>query len=364
MAHVRVTLCPHGGQPRRRDGSHLTRASPLRTAPISTASTSCSPAPAASRAQRKVLCWGRGADEPHAGCSHRPCPGPCQARRHQVLRGTGQDSPRCQQQQVCRRVREHRDASRVGSCGREQARGRAGGVSPGHAPDGSRPHRTAPTVPGAPPCSRPGSPATGPRTLGCTGAGRQGRVTSRTGEGTTARLAAPSPTHPMVGLWGTGWQGWAQVPGVSSGTCGHPWSDLCTRPSSVSEASRAVNRRHLCSRPRCCRRPRAVVRRSGHSISHSGLRGQRAQTQGSPPHPAPLPGHTYSSQSNLGAIMSSWYTSAVLMAQTWVRGPAPQLGLTALSVLTLQPQGAANSWPQQVQPAPCLGRSTQSPGRA
>ena len=57
-----------------------------------------------------------------------------------------------------------------------------------------------------------------------------------------------------------------------------PKSDLCTRPSSASEASRAASRRHLCSRPRCCRRSRAVVRRSGHSISHSGLNGQRAQS--------------------------------------------------------------------------------------
>lgn len=44
------------GQPGERDGSHLTRASPLCTAPVSTASTSCSPAPAASRALWKVLC--------------------------------------------------------------------------------------------------------------------------------------------------------------------------------------------------------------------------------------------------------------------------------------------------------------------
>lgn len=56
-----------------------------------------------------------------------------------------------------------------------------------------------------------------------------------------------------------------------------PPPDLCTRPSSASEASRATSRRHLCSRPRCCRRSRAVVRRSGHSISHSGLSGQSAQ---------------------------------------------------------------------------------------
>lgn len=56
-----------------------------------------------------------------------------------------------------------------------------------------------------------------------------------------------------------------------------PPSDLCTRPSSASEASRAASRRHLCSRPCCCRCSKAVVRRSGHSISHSGLSGQRAQ---------------------------------------------------------------------------------------
>lgn len=60
----------------------------------------------------------------------------------------------------------------------------------------------------------------------------------------------------------------------------------------------------------------AVVRRSGHSISHSGLSGQRAQTPESPPDPLPLPSLTYSSQSSLAAVMSSWYTSAVLMAQT------------------------------------------------
>lgn len=64
-----------------------------------------------------------------------------------------------------------------------------------------------------------------------------------------------------------------------------------------------------------------VVRRSGHSILHWGLSGQTAQTPGSPPHHAPLPGHTYSSHSNLAAVMSSWYTSTVLMAQMWVEGP-------------------------------------------
>lgn len=68
-----------------------------------------------------------------------------------------------------------------------------------------------------------------------------------------------------------------------------PGSDLCTRPSSASEASRAVKRRHLCSRPRCCRRSRVVVRRSGDSISHSGLSGHRAQSPEPPPLPPPLP---------------------------------------------------------------------------
>lgn len=83
-------------------------------------------------------------------------------------------------------------------------------------------------------------------------------------------------------LPGTGQPGRAQVPGrilVAS-----PGADLCTRPSSASEASGAANRRHLCSRPRCRRRSRVVVRRSGHSISHSGLSGQRAQN---PETPAP-----------------------------------------------------------------------------
>lgn len=54
------------------DHAHLTRASPLRTAPISTASTSCSAAPAASRAQWKVLCGGKGLGQP-------PAPHPSQA---------------------------------------------------------------------------------------------------------------------------------------------------------------------------------------------------------------------------------------------------------------------------------------------
>lgn len=96
-----------------------------------------------------------------------------------------------------------------------------------------------------------------------------------------------------------------------------PGSDLCTRPSSASEASRAVKRRHLCSRPRCCRRSRAVVRRSGDSISHSGLSGHRAQSPEPPPLPPPLPSHTYSSQSSLASVMSSWYTSAVPMGRPW-----------------------------------------------
>lgn len=69
--------------------------------------------------------------------------------------------------------------------------------------------------------------------------------------------------------------------------CGSPGSDLCTRPSSASEASRAANCRHLCSKPPCCRRSRAAVRRSGRSISHSGLRGHSAQRPEPPLHPPP-----------------------------------------------------------------------------
>lgn len=56
--------------------SHLTRASPLRTAPASTASTSCSAAPTASRAQWKVLCQGKGAGKPPAHYPSQALPSP------------------------------------------------------------------------------------------------------------------------------------------------------------------------------------------------------------------------------------------------------------------------------------------------
>lgn len=95
--------CAHTeGQPGQRDSSHLTRASPLRTAPVSTASTSCSPAPTASRAQWKVACGGRGAGEPHTSCSPQTLPRSVLATRQQVLSGRGQDSPRCPQQRICK----------------------------------------------------------------------------------------------------------------------------------------------------------------------------------------------------------------------------------------------------------------------
>ena len=115
-----------------------------------------------------------------------------------------------------------------------------------------------------------------------------------------------------------------------------PASDLCTRPSSASEASRAASRRHLCSRPCCCRRSKAVVRRSGHSISHSGLSGQRAQR----PEPLSSPPASPSarpSQSSRAAVMSSWYTSAVPMARPgslWATqdGQDPRILLTGRSL--------------------------------
>lgn len=50
---IRVVTTGHGNGGER-GGPHLTRASPLRAVPVSTASTSCSAAPAASRAQWKV----------------------------------------------------------------------------------------------------------------------------------------------------------------------------------------------------------------------------------------------------------------------------------------------------------------------
>lgn len=113
--------------------------------------------------------------------------------------------------------------------------------------------------------------------------------------GGTAHLTVPSPNHPVVKLRQAG-ELCFQDPGrlgvctsqaVASVVRGSGGSDLCTRPSSASEASRAANRRHLCSRPPCCRRSTAAVRRSGRSISHSGLRGHRAQRPEPPPH-APL----------------------------------------------------------------------------
>lgn len=56
------SFCALTGYPQvgKGDSSHLTRASPFCTAPVSTASTNCSAAPAASRAQWKVLCGGQG----------------------------------------------------------------------------------------------------------------------------------------------------------------------------------------------------------------------------------------------------------------------------------------------------------------
>ena len=61
-----------GGESGVGGSAHLTRASPLRTAPVSTASTSCSAAPTASRVQWKVLCGGEGPGQP-------PAPHPSQA---------------------------------------------------------------------------------------------------------------------------------------------------------------------------------------------------------------------------------------------------------------------------------------------
>lgn len=156
---------------------------------------------------------------------------------------------------------------------------------------------------------------------------RQGRVTRRsryrTEEGRldpngTAHLISPSPTHPVVKVRCVeealaGW-GRPRSSQECSGQAVPRGPDLCTRPSSASEASRATSRRHLCSRPRCRRRSRAVVRRSGRSISHSGLNGQGAQSP-EPSATPPRPGPTYSSHSSRAAVMSSWYTSAVPMAR-------------------------------------------------
>lgn len=163
----------------------------------------------------------------------RLCPGLCQATGHQALSGMGQDSPRCQQPQPAG-VQGIGTSMNSGTLARSVSRGREQAcvsgwvaVSPGHAPDGSRWHHTVQTVPGAPPCPRPGSPATGPRTRGCRGAGRQGRVTGRKGEedwtpGGTAHLIARSSALPMVklkhigerhSLQGTGRSREAQVPG-------------------------------------------------------------------------------------------------------------------------------------------------------
>lgn len=102
------------------------------------------------------------------------------------------------------------------------------------------------------------------------------------------------PPPPQWWNWGTqgrhcfqdaGRPGGPRASLASSAACGSPGSDLCTRPSSASEASRAANCRHLCSRVPCCRRSRAVLRRSGRSISHSGLSGHRAHSPEPPPHP-------------------------------------------------------------------------------
>lgn len=118
-------------------------------------------------------------------------------------------------------------------------------------------------------------------------------------------------------LPGTGQPGRAQVPGrilVAS-----PGADLCTRPSSASEASGAANRRHLCSRPRCRRRSRVVVRRSGHSISHSGLSGQRAQNPETPRTP-----HLRLCQVTLTPPRAAWPPSCP--RDTRVRFPWPSCG--------------------------------------
>ena len=173
---------------------------------------------------------------------------------------------------------------------------------PRAAPDGSRQRRIVQTAPVVPWCSRSGFLATRTHTLGCRGTGRQGRVrVSRKRRrkrgwtpGGTAHLTVSSPTHPMVKLRQVGELLCCQDAGrlgglrsslASSVACGSPGSDLCTRPSSASEASRAANCRHLCSRPHCRRRSRAAVRRSGRSISHSGLSGHRAQGPEPPLHP-------------------------------------------------------------------------------
>ena len=72
--------CAFTGPPCRSGGchAHLTRASPLRTAPVSTASTSCSAAPAASLAQWKVLCGGEVQVSPRPPTAHRLSQGLCQ----------------------------------------------------------------------------------------------------------------------------------------------------------------------------------------------------------------------------------------------------------------------------------------------
>lgn len=74
---------PRVGATQEGDSSHLTRASPLCTAPVSTASTSCNAAPTASRAQWKVLCGAGVQMSPHPRTSQalpRPAQGAAGSR--------------------------------------------------------------------------------------------------------------------------------------------------------------------------------------------------------------------------------------------------------------------------------------------
>lgn len=138
--------------------------------------------------------------------------------------------------------------------------------------------------------------------------------------------------------------------------CGSPGSDLCTRPSSASEASRAANCRHLRSKPSCCRRSRAAVRRSGRSISHSGLRGHSAQRPEPPLHPPP------STRSHLLFPEQPGGCHFPMVHECRPHGlDAPGGGCTACSLLAV-PGSSSTPGPQLGRCSRSLGTNTQNPG--